>query len=292
MSLNPAKNFWNALTPHVRQGIQAIFFVTGGILFLLSLGGGAGRAGDAISQGLSLFFGAAKYIFPLLLILWGGALFRYRNEYHLSWISIFGALLFLFSFTAFWHVRFLPEESYLNASAGEGGGLIGFIFAYSLTSVLGFWGTLLVLIALCTSSLLIILNVSLESLFSTLSVMWTAVIRILSGKLHTEKKVQFEREHEEASFPPVPDFSKREVSIKEENPPTSPPKHSLEGKSENGSIQILAPKVKSKIHLSLDLLESVNSQPTSGDILLIAEWGKTPVFGLPVPNGVSGYLTV
>ncbi len=287
IQLNPVKSFWNALTPHVRQGIQAIFFVTGGILFLLSLGGGAGSAGDTISQGLSLLFGTAKYVFPILLILWGGALFRFRNEYQLSWISVFGALLFLFSFTAFWHARFLPEESYTIARAGAGGGMIGFVFAYSLTTTLGFWGALLVLAALCTSSLLIILNVSLESLFNKIVWAWMRCTQMAAGKLFGEKRMRFEEEFQNSPYATAPDFSKKTVEIKQEHSGAAAEKNARSSKDDNESIQILAPKVKTKIQLSLDLLESVNSQPTSGDIrankLVIQKTLEN--FGIPVEMG-------
>lgn len=286
VSFNPLKPFWDALTPHVRQGIQAVFFVTGGILFLLSLGGAAGRAGDTISQGLSLLFGAAKYVFPVFLILWGGALFRYRNEYRLSWVAVFGAILFLFSFTAFWHLRFLPEESYKLAQAGEGGGLVGFFLGYSLTSILGFWGTLLVLVALCISSLLIILNISLEVLLGEVVRVWAFFVQSVSRAVFKNKETHYEEESAISSFPPVPDFSKKEVERKEEIP-TGSRAAPLEAKGENGSIQILAPKVKRKIQLSLDLLESINSQPTSGDIRAnkIVIQKTLENFGIPVEMG-------
>lgn len=262
LRLNVAKTFWDALTPEVKQGIQAVFFVTGGILFLLSLGGGAGRAGEAISHGLSILFGSARVVFPVLLILFGIGLFRYRQHYRFSWIAFFGTVLFLFSFTAFWHIQYSLEFSLEAAQAGEGGGLAGFFFAYSLKNILGFWGALLVLVALVVSSLLIIFNASLEALLKALIRLIHKIFLTFRGGLAREKRISFEEE---------PDFTKRDVEMKEEIPlhasvrkeMPATPDHKEEPQSQ---MQILAPKVKTKIQLSLDLLEASTSQPTSGDI--------------------------
>ncbi len=228
----------------------------------MSLGGGAGRAGEAISHGLSLLFGSARFIFPILLILFGIGLFRYRQQYRFSWIAFFGALLFLFSFTAFWHIRYSLESSLEIAQAGEGGGLVGFFLAYSLKNILGFWGALLVLIALVLSSLLIIFNSSLEALLKICTGLIHKIFLACRKGLVREKRISFEEE---------PDFIKREVEMKEEIPLHAParketpviPDHKEEQQSQ---MQILAPKVKTKIQLSLDLLEASTSQPTSGDI--------------------------
>ncbi|MBI4250298.1 DNA translocase FtsK 4TM domain-containing protein [Candidatus Uhrbacteria bacterium] len=280
---NVVKKFWDGLTPEVRQGIQAIVFVTGGILFFLSLAGAAGPAGEAITRGLAFLFGASRMIFPLLLILWGVGLFRYRQQYHLSWIAVFGAILFLFSFTAFWHVRYPLDDSWRVAQDGLGGGVTGFFLAYSLKSSVGFWGALLFLVAFSIMGLLIVLNISLEVFLRGVASIPMVMIRLLSKKplLPSVGRVQFDEKREAEKV----EFEKKHIA------PNHAEEHEeVEGEKRTDSkpaLQILSPKIKTKTQLSLDLLERSNSQPTSGDIrankIIIAKTLEN--FGIPVEMG-------
>lgn len=280
---NVVKKFWNELTPEVRQGIQAIVFVTGGILFFLSLAGAAGPAGEAITRGLAFLFGSSKMIFPFLLILWGGGLFRYRQQYHLTWIVLFGAVLFLFSFTAFWHLAYPLDDSWRLAQEGIGGGVTGFFLAYSLKSSVGFWGALLFLVAFSLMGLLIVLNISLEVFLRSIASVPIIIVRLISKKpfLPASGRVQFNEKKE----PEKVEFEKKRISLQHDS------EHEAGGEEKNtadkSSLQILSPKVKTKTQLSLDLLERSNSQPTSGDIrankIIIAKTLEN--FGIPVEMG-------
>ncbi|MBI2484400.1 DNA translocase FtsK 4TM domain-containing protein [Candidatus Uhrbacteria bacterium] len=280
---NVMKKFWNELTPEVRQGIQAIVFVTGGILFFLSLAGAAGPAGEAITNGLAFLFGSSRVVFPLLLIVWGAGLFRYRQQYRLSWIALFGAILFLFSFTAFWHLGFALDDSWRLAQEGTGGGVIGFFLAYSLKSSVGFWGAILFLIAFSLMGLLIALNISLEAFLRAVAHIPIIVVRFVSKKpfYPASGRVQFDEKKE----PEKVEFEKKHI-----HEPRSDERESAEEEKTAGqmpALQILSPKVKTMTQLSLDLLERTNSQPTSGDIrankIIIAKTLEN--FGIPVEMG-------
>lgn len=280
---NIIKKFWDGLAPEVRQGIQAIVLVTGGILFLLSLVGAAGPAGEAITRGLSFLLGSSRMIFPFLLVVWGVGLFRYRQQYHLSWIAIFGAILFLFSFTAFWHIGYPLDDSWQLAQEGFGGGVVGFFLAYSLKSSVGFWGALLFLVAFSLMGLLIALNISLEAFLHGIARLPILVVQMISRKPFSPPsgRVQFAVKDERD----VVEFEKKRVSIREEG--GSEEREEDKHVEQKPTMQILSPKVKIKTQLSLDLLERSNSQPTSGDIrankIIIAKTLEN--FGIPVEMG-------
>ncbi len=128
-----------------------------------------GIIGKIIVQTSTRNIGLGAYIFPVLLLFWGFIIFfdyKLPNPYH----KFFGISFLFIILLAFIHLRLLLlDNSYLLATDGEGGGLLGYYFSNSLYLYFGIRGAYLVIISLSLISALFITKVSYFYIFNNLS---------------------------------------------------------------------------------------------------------------------------
>ena len=247
------------ITPEVRRGIGIIFFLTLGTLFALSLLGLTGRAGVWIAYWLGILFGITKVFIPIAIILFGLLLLRKEPE-QLHIIHVIGLAIALSAFTAFWHLGYPPEGALKEALQGNGGGVIGYFLSYSLQMVLGFWGALVVLVAIFVSALLIISNLSLGDSIRRCMAVCKAYLKLPNIKTQEKHitlsdEVEAYRDQQEMqSMVQLPDFSKRTIQFIEQKIS----KKKDEEKTREPELEILQSKKRQKINLSLDLFRRCN----------------------------------
>lgn len=262
-------NVTRSIPPHQRRELGIIFLFTVSVLSLLSILGLAGNAGAWISSALAVVFGLTKIAFPFALAALA-TFFLKQKEYSIQWIHALGGALFIFAFNAFFHLQFAPGESFPAAIEGKGGGLTGFFLSDSLQNVVGFWGAIMVLIALCVSALLLLFNMSLGTILSLAAKQWSGFLisfhqffqqKNNDGSLLDAEAVEASASHEVTQ---IPDFAKKELTQEKKSESPQP----TEVKSEDGEdMKVIEPKRQfKKIQLSLALLNNQKYQPTSGDI--------------------------
>lgn len=279
-----------AIVPRIE--IAVIFLFTLSVLSLLALLGIAGRAGVWISAVLGVILGETKIVAPFALAGWAAFLLK-QKIVRISFVHTVGALFLIFSVTAFFHLRFSPADAFGEAIAGHGGGLAGFFLADSLQLSVGFWGAIMVLIAIFSSAFLIVFNTSLRAAYGVIGSWFgsiaASVTSIFSGiglvfMRRGSSQSVLDEEAESAAGEEdedEPDFSKKNLS-----PSEAPAAAALMQKREE--MEVLEPKKKSKhIHLSLSLLNSNKYQPTSGDIKtnLVVIQKTLENFGISVEMG-------
>lgn len=280
---------FHSLSPEARQGIGVVCVLMLFLLSAVSLIGLAGTVGAALDSAFGLLFGSTKYGVPLFFLI-GGMFFVRRVPLANHFIQGVGLFFFILSFTAFWHLSYPIEESYAAASEGLGGGLIGFFLAYSLQTVLQFWGALIVLIAIFLASFCILLNASLADVTARIAAVGALLYRWgawLGMRMRTMMRARGRDDvhlddDEKHHAPPV--FSRDTLSLKEQE------SHSEETVREahKEEIEILkTPKRKAHSQIPLALLNGKQTQPTSGDIkankLIIQKTLEN--FGIPVEMG-------
>jgi len=145
-----------------------------------------------------------------------------------------------------------------------GGGFLGFILAHPLTLYLGFWASLIILLALLLASILLTFNTSIESLLEKTNIFknFGPVFKRHSvaeeeeevDEVEEEKEVGVDEEKENKEEAP------REVAVE---PIRSTTKELLASNTKGTPVRS-APK--KKIDLPLSLLDDKKSKPTSGDI--------------------------
>ncbi|MEK7103100.1 MAG: DNA translocase FtsK 4TM domain-containing protein, partial [Patescibacteria group bacterium] len=155
--------WWASISPGTKKAVGIVFLFALGLLGLLSIFELAGSIGVWMDSMMGILFGRIKLIFPLLLLLLAYVFLR-PDKYSVKGINTIGLIIVAVSFAAFWHIGIDPETAWRTALEGGGGGIVGFSFAYPLHVTLGFWGGLIILVAIFVSALLVIFNTSLSSL--------------------------------------------------------------------------------------------------------------------------------
>ncbi|MDD4901956.1 MAG: DNA translocase FtsK 4TM domain-containing protein [Patescibacteria group bacterium] len=275
------------------------------VLCLLGLFDLAGAVGKYLARGEELAFGWGKWLFPLLLIWWSFLLYKKDRRYFRG-AGILGIFLAFITLQAFLQI-FIPLSEWNDSiKTGIGGGYVGLFLASSFIKILGFWGGLVVLVALMIVAGLLIFNTSLlkliggESIFAKTAHPFRALFGRLFGGEDREEEIEEEEETEKEEKAQESLFTKKSI-VEEEGEAGA--EETVEEKNEEEADDELADKEEQpvrrmtereiwktnrvKIDLPIELLDSNNSKPTSGDIknnsLIIQRTLEN--FGIPVGMG-------
>jgi len=253
------------LSPETKRGILIVSLFALALICILGFLNLAGIAGAYVDFGLGVAFGWGRFLFPIILLVLGYVLAR-PQAYKINWHNYLGLGIFILSAHALLQLSAPQIQTVRMTLSGLGGGAIGFVLAHPLTLYLGFWATLIILLALLLASVLLMFNTSIESILEK-----TNIFKLFS-----------------------PVFKRREVADNEEDPEEEQEAPSEEGKEEehetveesgekeietepvkNPSKELLSPVTKGlpvrsmprpKIDLPMDLLDQRRSKPTSGDL--------------------------
>ncbi len=155
------------LKKETARSITSITLIFVGIISLLSFFGQA--VGIGVKNILSIFFGWFAILVPLIFILAGLVLTRRLRWSFVRLRTLIGAIATTLSLAAAVHF-FLPEKAaYEQASVGEGGGLVGFAIQQFLRQHLSPLGAVTTLFFAAVTSILILLNTSLDSIISIIN---------------------------------------------------------------------------------------------------------------------------
>ncbi|MFA4834156.1 MAG: DNA translocase FtsK 4TM domain-containing protein [Patescibacteria group bacterium] len=267
------------LDPDTKKGIFIVLVLIFGVISFLSLFGLAGGFGVYLAKGLTLIFGWGKWLFPVILIVLGLLLYN-EEKYYIRGTNYLGMFLFVVSFQAILHF-FIEVQLWKEiVSSGAGGGYLGMYVALIFYNIIGFWGSLIILLGLLLISLMLMLDTSLNKLIGSESILASAFypFKALFSKMFGEKDRKEGEEDEEDDDAETKDFasddaetlddaseeeigfSNKEVSEDLEFPE---PLQEKKGKIKEEA----AWKTKSvKIDLPLSLLNGKKDKPTSGDI--------------------------
>ncbi len=219
------------LRSETKKGILAIVCFALAILSFLSFFGGAGLFGRYFIQVGHWLFGQALFLICLTFLLIGLAALILKQAYKIIFI---GAIVFVLSILGIFYV------------ISEAGGYLGLIIGYPLVKFLGFWASLIILLALLIISILITFNIPL---------------------------IPLKKEKEKEEIKPIPLGEKLLKALKpkkiesQEQIVSQPEKEDAETLGDSFStekaIQFKATDFKLP---PLDFLEKDKGQPTSGDI--------------------------
>ncbi len=147
----------STLHSETKRGILAVISFTLAVLSFLSFFNGAGTFGQHFLKISQLLFGKGYFLIPISFVLIGLAILAPRfnlakGKKPVYWTIFAGMTLFIFSILGIFYV--LGNEV-------ESGGYLGLIVGQPLFIFLGFWASLIVLLALLIISFLVVFNVSL-----------------------------------------------------------------------------------------------------------------------------------
>jgi len=167
-----------SMDPETARGILTIALVVVGIISLLALFNTAGSFGVMWAKAVASLFGWGAYLFPVLLFVSALAIYLNRHGRHkqddaddddtlrpvVEARTLVGIAILTLSLTGIFHIFIPVEQSLSTISTGRGGGYIGLVLGYPLLSFLGFWGAIIILIALLLIGILVTFNISLSSI--------------------------------------------------------------------------------------------------------------------------------
>ncbi|MFA5358696.1 MAG: DNA translocase FtsK [Patescibacteria group bacterium] len=263
------------LSPETKRGVFIIFLLALSIISILSLFDLAGVLGIYIRNILTYLFGWATWIFPLILLMLT-YLMVLPSRYAISFINYFGLILFSLSFNGLLHLNIPLDQAIETISTGRGGGYLGLFLSWPLQKFMGFWATLVVLIAIMLIAVMITFNTSFQSLAEK-SIFFNSLISRLRGKWQqkpTDDETTYGNDEEEYE-------EDVEENKETKNQPNQEPEKveteeeilrekSFATKKIDEQKPLFGKKYK-KIDVPLDLLADQKEKPTAGDIKMSQE---------------------
>ncbi len=178
------------ISKKIKQEIWAIVSIAFGILIMLALSGSLGLAGEWINLLSLRLFGLGVWIFPIVLIFIGIALFL-NSIIKFSKSSILGILLLFFSIQALLQLSTLEISSFLHTSSDvsnfERGGIFGVSGTLLFLMFFGTIGSKIIFTTLFIIGFLITFQLSLTGIFATL---WLGIVGLFTPKPLTKSEIK------------------------------------------------------------------------------------------------------
>jgi len=265
--------------PETQRWIWSILFMVIAGISVLAMFDLAGLFGRFIITYLTLFLGQAKFIFPVIMAALGYFILVSEKKKVKS-ASYIGLFFLVLSLTAILHLSVPYEKQVLAVEQGVGGGYLGLILGHNLQNVMGFWASLIVLVALLLVSFLLILNRSISEaithlkqsgsllgiIFSKISIWWYDLkLKLAGGNPSTELGAR-EKDADESEVKGATE----ELNFSTKKVEGEISKTNKEELVENLKDEMVLEKPKKitykKIDLPIDLLDARIGKPTSGNI--------------------------
>lgn len=287
------------LDSDTKKGIFIVLIMFLGAIALLGLFDLAGFLGMYLKQVLLLAFGWGKFILPIILLIWGYALYD-QERFSLRGGTYLGVMFFFIAIHTLFFLlveRDLWEES---IAIGRGGGYVGLFFADIFLKLSGYIVSLLISLVLLIVSLLLIFNTSLVAMFGRDSYFAKIIypINFIIAKIfglrakdddesdededeNDDEEEDDEEEDDEKNEEEKDDEDENEDSEEDDEDEDNEEESEDEDDEDNQEKEILASKdvpekkiediwwmkpAQSNLSIPLSLLNGKKDKPTSGDI--------------------------
>ncbi len=247
------------LNPDTKRGIVIVAIFVVAFLSILSIFDLAGAFGRGLNFGLSYLFGWADWLFILILLYLGWFLLR-SGRFNMHWITYLGLSLLMLSSSGLFNF-FVNEFSFSEITkAGSGGGALGYGVGSGLETALGFWGGLVVLIAMLLVGIFLSFNTSFKDMTER-----AKALGILKEKL---LPVDDEEDEEEEELDEEEEFviEDEEEEEPDDNNNEEEDEENEESADDDEEDQETVKKPRKKIIVPIDILSCSNTKPDSGDV--------------------------
>lgn len=288
------------ISSDTKKGIFIIILFVLAALSVLALLGQSGSFFSFLTYILSLIFGGMRWIFPVVLCLWGYVLLR-SDKYQTKVVNYIGIILMILGVTSTWHLKFDLWESLSGAREGLGGGYLGVLLSWPLLRYMNFWGALIVSMATFLVGLLLAFETSVYGLMWPIkagSFLWAFWKKKREEMIARQKERELEMmsrgdefEEEGADEEAGSDSEEDSTELNQEKEMPQFVKHNIgDGEVEEEEKEEIAKPKKfgKKIDIPIGLLNSKSGKATSGDIKNNQEIIRKTLhnFGIPVEMGL------
>jgi len=279
------------LSPETKRGIGVVFIFALSALMFLSFFGVAGSLGNILNQALSAFFGFDRFLVPVIFILIGATI-AYPDRGTFSAFNYLGILFFFLSFNALLNLFLLNGESPLTQDLTTAGGYLGQFLGTLLPNMVGYWGSIVVVISLLFVAIMLTFNTSLRHLAGVHS----HVTGWIGELFHLKRKDKFEREQ---SFEQLDETEEEEEVItleEDEEEPEDEEEEEEETKPARRLVpppvieeHVLATRERRVMEIPMKLLKRSGMKATATDIDLNREIIEKTFkeFGIDVEMGLT-----
>jgi len=193
-------NARDILRSDIKKNITAILLIVFSLLFLLSLVGQAGVAGNYINNKLGLIFGWSKFFLPILLLVLGVVYFRRYDKYR-YYLTTVGAVIFIFFLASLMHNFYELENMKLIAQNGKGGGYIGFGISFILVKYTGLLAAYVISLGFFLIGLILTFNFPLSKIFKKFNDKYFLLLsKIKNLKFTTEREKETSNEKKKTNI--------------------------------------------------------------------------------------------
>ncbi|HBA36789.1 TPA: cell division protein FtsK [Candidatus Falkowbacteria bacterium] len=266
------------LNDRAKRSIFIVIISVLGVISLLGLFNLSGHFGQFLSRELAFVFGFGKWLAPLLFLYWALILIR-KTRKSLNFTDYLGLFLLFVSYQTLFHFFIKPINWEAMVRLGQGGGYVGWQLSRLFFYLFGFWGGVLVLVALLLISLVLVFNASLDKIVgreSLLAKIARPFVLFFKSLFSSEDNFGEERDFgAEAREEILGAWEKREVPAKMEKLDTEdeadeadevlPVKKSPPSGLPKKQEKIVWPQRSIKIDLPLELLNNKFSKAIGGD---------------------------
>ncbi len=259
------------LDDRAKRSIIIVFLIVLGLVSLLGLFNLSGHFGIFLSKWLTLIFGFGKWLVPLIFLYWALILIR-KEKKPLKFTDYLGLSVLFISYQTLFHFFINQVNWETTVETGVGGGYVGLYLSELFNYIFGFWGGVLVLIALFLISLVLVFNTSLARIIGQESIL-AKIFRpfaLFFKNLFSSSEVEDNQGQKfvaEAKEEILSAWQKKEVKIEEveeeEDEIVSPAKAAKD--KPKVQEKIVWPKRLIKIDLPLELLNNKYSKAIGGD---------------------------
>lgn len=262
------------LDDRAKRSIIIVSLIVLGLISLLGLFNLSGHFGQFLSKWLTLIFGFGKWLVPLIFLYWALILIR-KAKNPLKFTDYLGLSVLFISYQTLFHFFIKQVNWESTIELGMGGGYIGYYLSRLFFYVFGFWGGVLVLVALLLISLVLVFNTSLarivgqESILAKIFRPFALFFKNLFSGSEVEEN-QGQKFVAEAKEEILTAWQKKEVKSEEEDGEDDAVEETValaKTQKDKPKVQekIAWPKRLIKIDLPMELLNNKFSKAIGGD---------------------------
>ncbi len=265
------------LDERAKRSIVIVALIVLGLVSLLGLFNLSGHFGEFISKWLTLLFGFGKWLMPLIFLYWAVLLIK-KTKKPFKFTDYFGLSLLFISYQTLFHFFIKLENWEAQVELGVGGGYVGLYLSQLFHYIFGFWGGVIVLVALFLVSLVLVFNTSLSRIIGEESFLAKAFkpFGLFFKNLFSSSEIEDSAGQKfvaEAKEEILSAWQKKEVKPgelevieeEEEEEVVSPAKLSAKANKPKIQEKIVWPKRSVKIDLPFELLNNKFSKAIGGD---------------------------
>ena len=285
-----------SLSAESKKSISAIVLALLAAISLLSLIKPEGLIGQYLYNAISQLLGWGRWFLPIFLLALAVFIY-YRERLRITTIKFVGWGLLFAGLQSFFHFCLAENHWHSYIADGQGGGYVGYGLTWGLTSLFGYWSSLVLTIAILIISLIFIFNTNLSCLLGRRSIFNKVLIEPLISGWHyiinlfrrADNKNLSPEEELATVYTSEPELSELLDNHQPETAKIKPLPTTAKTTvpADNETKKDKPSKTTSKIDLPIDLLDRQLDKPESGDTVISAQRIKTTLENFDIPVDVA-----